>query len=175
MSDRLGQGGALTADVMRATGNQVVEYSICQEACPWNSNRLREPLRTERGVKLQNKIRELQAAFKLDNLASLTPDQHASFMEPYRIPLQRTARRSQDQSDRVFGADMHAYAAAIACLGIVTVVRHRIAFRLRTRTPRCTTRTRCTAPAAGRPRSTHGHTAPSCVGLLRLCLTGGFE
>ncbi|MEW6226864.1 MAG: 4Fe-4S double cluster binding domain-containing protein [Bacillota bacterium] len=87
LSDLLDQGGPLTADVMRATGNQVVECDICQEACPWNSNHLREPLRTERGVAFRNRIRELQAAFKLDNLASLTPDQYASFMEPYRIPL----------------------------------------------------------------------------------------
>ncbi len=95
LSDRLERGGPLEAETMGAARNRVVECDICQEICPWNSRHLRESLKTARGEAFRGSIQELEAAFRLDRLASLTADEYESFIEPYRIPLRyATFRRN---------------------------------------------------------------------------------
>jgi len=87
LSHILEQRGPLTADVIVAMGNRIVECETCQDVCPCNSHHLREPLITNRGAAFQRKALDHRATFNLKKLASLTLDEYTILMAPYGIPL----------------------------------------------------------------------------------------
>lgn len=52
--------------------NRVIDCEICQQACPWNKNHIKNPLETENTVSFQKKADTFNNIFYLPNLVKLS-------------------------------------------------------------------------------------------------------
>ena len=66
------QTDPLPEEAQAAAGNRVIDCEICQQACPWNRNHIRNPLKTVLTESFQDNADTLKNIFYLPDLVKLT-------------------------------------------------------------------------------------------------------